>query len=94
MREGQQAADGQLVDIPTSDRWVRDAQRVRIHVVLDEPLEELPPSGARATVQLVPGEHALAKPFAWLLNHWDTRSYFAHRLPSSRAFACLGQQTF
>ena len=66
VREGQQAADGQLVDIPTSDRWVRDAQRVRIHVVLDEPLEELPTSGARATVQLVPGGHALAKPFAWL----------------------------
>lgn len=66
VREGQQVADGQLVDIPTSDRWVRDAQRVRIHITLDEPLGELPPSGARATVQLVPGEHALAKPFAWL----------------------------
>ncbi|MGV2930751.1 HlyD family secretion protein [Vreelandella venusta] len=65
-RAGQQAADGQLVDIPASDRWVRDAQRTRIHVALDTPLTELPPSGARATVQLVPGEHGMAKPFAWL----------------------------
>jgi len=68
-RAGQQAADGQLVDIPASDRWVRDAQRARIHVALDTPLTELPPSGARATVQLVPGEHGMAKPFAWLQAH-------------------------
>ncbi|MGP5562635.1 HlyD family secretion protein [Vreelandella alkaliphila] len=68
-RAGQQAVDGQLVDIPASDRWIRDAQRARIHVALDTPLTELPPSGARATVQLVPGEHAMAKPFAWLQAH-------------------------
>lgn len=44
VREGQQVADGQLVDIPTSDRWVRDAQRVRIHITLDEPLTSFRPA--------------------------------------------------
>ncbi len=44
------------MDIPASDRWVRDAQRTRIHVALDTPLTELPPSGARATVRSA-GEH-------------------------------------
>ncbi len=38
MREGQLAADGQLTSIPTSDRWVRDAQRMRLHIALDDPL--------------------------------------------------------
>ncbi|MGP9677847.1 HlyD family secretion protein [Halomonas sp. AOP27-A1-41] len=69
IREGQLTADGQLADIPTSDRWVRDAQRLRIHVALNEPIAALLPSGARATVQLLPGEHALAHPFAWLQTH-------------------------
>ncbi|UYG00831.1 HlyD family secretion protein [Halomonas sp. GD1P12] len=69
VREGQVSANGQLADIPTSDRWVRDAQRLRLHVALDAPLEEMPPSGARASVQLLPGEHTLAHPFAWLQVH-------------------------
>ncbi|MCB8887766.1 HlyD family secretion protein [Vreelandella malpeensis] len=69
VREGQIGADGQLADIPTSDRWVRDAQRLRLHVALDEPLVVMPPSGARASVQLLPGEHPLAHPFAWLQVH-------------------------
>ncbi|WP_445010426.1 HlyD family secretion protein [Vreelandella stevensii] len=73
VREGQLAADGQLTSIPASDRWVRDAQRLRLHIALDDPLSthlaSLPPSGARATVQLWPGQHALAAPFAWLQAH-------------------------
>lgn len=68
VREGQLAADGQLADIPTTDRWVRDAQRLRIHVALTEPTTLLP-SGARATVQLQPGDAVLAKPFVWLQSH-------------------------
>lgn len=66
VREGQLSADGQLADIPTTDRWVRDAQRLRLHVSLDESLSSLPASGARASVQLVPGDHLLARPFAAL----------------------------
>ncbi|BBI60179.1 HlyD family secretion protein [Vreelandella sulfidaeris] len=69
VREGQLAADGQLADIPTTDRWVRDAQRMRVHIALTEPLANSLASGARATVQLQPGDAALAKPFVWLQAH-------------------------
>lgn len=53
VREGQQAADGLLAQPVNSDRWVRDAQRLRTHITLDE---EWPPlaTGAKATVQLYP----------------------------------------
>ena len=69
VREGQLAADGQLADIPTTDRWVRDAQRMRVHIALTEPVANALASGARATVQLQPGDAALAKPFVWLQSH-------------------------
>lgn len=69
VREGQLAADGQLADIPTTDRWVRDAQRMRVHLAVTEPLANSLASGARATVQLQPGDAALAKPFVWLQAH-------------------------
>lgn len=53
VREGQQAADGLLAQPVNSDRWVRDAQRLRTHIALDE---DWPPlaTGAKATVQLYP----------------------------------------
>ena len=62
--DGQQVADGRLADIPTTDRWVRDAQRLRLHLRLVEAPEGAPASGSRATVQLLPGEHPVAHPFA------------------------------
>lgn len=54
-QQGQLLADGRLAAPETSDRWVRDAQRQRIHLQLESPevLSQLP-SGARATVQLYP----------------------------------------
>lgn len=61
---GQVIADGSLADIPTTDRWVRDAQRMRIHLAFDETPATLPPTGARATVQLAPTEHGLSAWFA------------------------------
>lgn len=63
-RQGQLAADGSLASPEATDRWVRDAQRQRLHLQLtDGPglLERLP-SGARATVQLFPVDG----PAAWL----------------------------
>lgn len=69
VREGQLVADGQLVDIPTTDRWVRDAQRMRVHIALAQPVANSLASGARATVQLQPSDAALAKPFVWLQSH-------------------------
>ena len=53
---GQLSANGKLAAVEKSNRWVRDAQRQRVHISLDEseaPLNRLT-SGARATVQIVP----------------------------------------
>ncbi|HHF0522859.1 TPA: HlyD family secretion protein [Vibrio alginolyticus] len=54
--DGQLLADGNLAKVETSNRWVRDAQRQRLHLSIDEPDERLSKltSGARATVQIVP----------------------------------------
>lgn len=76
--QGQQAANGQLTDIPTTNRWVRDAQRLRVHILLDEPLAVPMATGARASVQLVPGDAALAKPFAWLQAHLVSWLHFVY----------------
>ncbi|BCG27746.1 secretion protein [Pseudomonas tohonis] len=60
VKEGQLDANGDLAAPATSDRWVRDAQRQRLHVLLDAPPEAPLPSGAKATVQLYPHESPLA----------------------------------
>ncbi|GAB3091987.1 HlyD family secretion protein [Aestuariicella hydrocarbonica] len=61
---GQLNPSGNLTAPETSDRWVRDAQRQRIYLSLDNPGEALNglPSGARATVQL----YHVGGPLAWL----------------------------
>lgn len=53
---GQLSANGLLSTTETSNRWVRDAQRQRIHLTLknEQDLIASMPSGARATVQLLP----------------------------------------
>lgn len=66
---GQEAVNGQLSQPETSNRWVRDAQRMRIHVTLDEPLDMPLPTGARATVQLYNGEGPFARFFAGVQIH-------------------------
>ncbi|ART80409.1 HlyD family secretion protein [Oceanisphaera avium] len=53
VREGQESADGLLAQTVSSDRWVRDAQRLRTNIELDEAWPELA-TGAKATVQLYP----------------------------------------
>lgn len=60
VKEGQLDANGDLAAPATSDRWVRDAQRQRLHVLLDAPPDAPLPSGAKATVQLYPHESPLA----------------------------------
>ncbi|MBL0440209.1 HlyD family secretion protein [Aeromonas veronii] len=50
---GQFDANGRLAAPVESDRWVRDAQRMRLHLELDQLPDHLP-AGARATVQLLP----------------------------------------
>ena len=56
---GQFDANGRLAAPQESDRWVRDAQRLRLHLVLDDSVSDNSamnnlPAGARATVQLLP----------------------------------------
>ncbi|CAH8190557.1 HlyD family secretion protein [Vibrio aestuarianus] len=58
---GQFDANGRLATPTESNRWVRDAQRMRLHLAIDDGSGLDLPSGARATVQLLP-ENAL---FAW-----------------------------
>ncbi|WP_299804086.1 HlyD family secretion protein [uncultured Shewanella sp.] len=59
----QQSPNGQLTHVETSNRWVRDAQRVRINlsspIALPEPLFV----GSRATVVAYPADDSL---WAWL----------------------------
>ncbi|EOD55596.1 HlyD family secretion protein [Aeromonas molluscorum] len=59
---GQFDANGLLANPIESDRWVRDAQRLRLHLTLDKMPLGLP-TGARATVQLLP-DNGLAALFA------------------------------
>ncbi|RQW65061.1 HlyD family secretion protein [Vibrio viridaestus] len=57
---GQFDANGQLATPTDSNRWVRDAQRMRIHLSSQHAIDMSLPSGARATVQLVPSNVVLA----------------------------------
>ncbi|MBN8411119.1 HlyD family secretion protein [Halomonas denitrificans] len=66
VRDGQVSADGNLADIPTTDRWLRDAQRLRLHLTLTDDVPQRLPTGARATVQLFPGDHPIAHPLGAL----------------------------
>ncbi|PFG57825.1 multidrug resistance efflux pump [Vibrio sp. ES.051] len=51
---GQFDADGRLATPTDSNRWVRDAQRLRLHLAIDGAQPRAFPAGARATVQLLP----------------------------------------
>jgi len=66
---GQEAVNGELSAPETSNRWVRDAQRMRIHIALDEDLPKHLPTGARATVQLYNSEGPFARFFSGLQIH-------------------------
>ena len=57
---GQFDANGRLATPQQSTRWVRDAQRLRLHLSLDQPLANRLPAGARATVQLLSDNSILA----------------------------------
>lgn len=56
---GQFNADGSLATPTVSNRWVRDAQRMRLHLTVAGNLPNPLPAGARATVQLVPDGHMM-----------------------------------
>ncbi|QUN05501.1 HlyD family secretion protein [Shewanella yunxiaonensis] len=62
---GQFVADGSLATPTESDRWVRDAQRLRLHLDLSHNDKLRLAAGARATVQLLP-EHGVLRFLAHL----------------------------
>ncbi|AFJ47053.1 HlyD family secretion protein [Shimwellia blattae] len=66
--DGQIIADGKLATTEESDRWVRDAQRLRVYFQLDDSLPKGLPSGARATVQLTPTNPVFGL-LSWLQIH-------------------------
>ncbi|WP_120510576.1 HlyD family secretion protein [Photobacterium salinisoli] len=59
---GQFDANGRLATPTESNRWVRDAQRMRLHLNIEGGAPQHLPAGARATVQLVPDSGL----FAWM----------------------------
>lgn len=61
VKEGQIEANGDLAAPQQSDRWVRDAQRQRIHLVFNIDLPPSLPSGAKATVQLFSSDNLVAR---------------------------------
>ena len=61
VKEGQIDANGDLAAPQQSDRWVRDAQRQRIHLAFDTELPPSLPSGAKATVQLFASDNRVAR---------------------------------
>ncbi|MGF1878061.1 HlyD family secretion protein [Photobacterium frigidiphilum] len=50
----QQSPNGKLTAVETNNRWVRDAQRVRVNLSTDEPLPKQLFVGSRATVVIYP----------------------------------------
>lgn len=57
---GQFDANGELATPQSSTRWVRDAQRMRVHFTLDKAVNFSLPAGARASAQLIPDNSILA----------------------------------
>lgn len=59
--QGQLSPNGQLAAPDESDRWVRDAQRVRVYLELDDKLPSALVTGSRATVMLAGTDSALMR---------------------------------
>ncbi|MCW8328700.1 HlyD family secretion protein [Photobacterium sp. SDRW27] len=60
----QQNPNGLLTAVETNNRWVRDAQRVRVNLTSNEKLPKQLFVGSRATVVLYPENHAIWAPLA------------------------------
>lgn len=74
---GQFDADGRLATPTETDRWVRDAQRMRLHLSIDDPQTHSFPAGARATVQLLP-ENTISGWFSYLQIHFLSTLHYIY----------------
>ncbi|ROS01622.1 multidrug resistance efflux pump [Sinobacterium caligoides] len=73
----QQQANGRLSAVETSNRWVRDAQRVRVNLESEEALPANLFVGSRATVVVYTESHSL---FTWLAEGMIRLISIAHYL--------------
>ncbi|MEF1221118.1 HlyD family secretion protein, partial [Photobacterium damselae] len=55
----QQNPNGQLTTVEVNNRWVRDAQRIRVNLVSEEPMPKQLFVGSRATVVIYPTENPI-----------------------------------
>jgi len=60
----QQTASGQLTSVEVSNRWVRDAQRIRVNLTSEQAIPEQLFVGSRATVVLYPVDNVWWKTLA------------------------------
>ena len=68
--QGQLQADGLLAHPDDSDRWVRDAQRVRVYVGMDKSLvPQYLVTGSRATVMLAASDSGIMQMIGSLQMH-------------------------
>lgn len=72
---GQFDANGSLATPSSSTRWVRDAQRMRLHFILDKKYSHFLPAGAQATVQLLPKSKLLAHLAKWQIQFLSLLHY-------------------
>jgi multidrug resistance efflux pump len=56
---GQSTPDGRLATADSSSRWVRDAQRLKVNLAMQQQMPSALVVGSRATVQLVPDDSGL-----------------------------------
>lgn len=59
--QGQLAPDGKLATPEETDRWVRDAQRIRVYLDMENGLPESLVAGSRATVMLAATDNSLLR---------------------------------
>ncbi|KJF86053.1 HlyD family secretion protein [Photobacterium phosphoreum] len=74
----QQVANGHLTNIVTSNRWVRDAQRVRVNFISEQPLPPQLFVGSRATVVVYPQQDPIWKLFAKIEIHLASALHFIY----------------
>lgn len=56
---GQSTPDGRLATADSSSRWVRDAQRLKVNLAMQQQMSPALVVGSRATVQLVPQDNSV-----------------------------------